>query len=142
MVLIAFELYFSYLVIKSFFYKPLQLHGIAFILLTVPAILLSIGMYSSPRAAFAPAIILTVLMVYEFGDIRNRSFLRGVALCSLSAVMLFGLIAHDLKIYEDDAPPVWKNEVMLWRGDNNYLLRIWPQYYNYKLWKIKLDSKK
>ena len=142
-ILIAFELYLLYLLIKSFFCKSLQLHAIAFVLLTVPAILLSIGMYSSPRAAFAPAIILIIIMVYEWGNIRNSLFLRSVAICTLSAIMLFALLTHDLKVYSNGfSPPVWKDEVMLWRQDNNHLLRIWPQYHNYKLWNMKLDSKK
>ena len=42
-VLMAFELYLLYLLAKSLFCKQLQLHAIAFILLTVPTILLSPG---------------------------------------------------------------------------------------------------
>lgn len=138
-VLTLFTLYLLCLLIKSFFCKQLHLLGIAFVLLTVPVILLSIGMKSSPRAAFAPAILLIVLMVYECGKKQNKLFLRGIAACVLSAVLLFGLLTHDMKVYFTNSPlPVWKDEVGLWRQDSNYKPKIWPS------WKtgIKLDSKK
>jgi hypothetical protein len=140
-ILIVLELYMSYLLIKSFFFRQTQLPGIAFILLTIPAILLSERMYSSPRGAFAPAIILTVLMIYECGNTRNRLFSRVVAMSALSAVMLFGLLMHDMKGYCSDYLPVWKNEVLLWRQDKSHLLRIHPRY-EFNSWNIKLDSKK
>jgi hypothetical protein len=139
-VLVSFVLYMFYLLIKSLFCKQLQLHAISFFLLTVPAVLLSLGMYSSPRSAFAPAIILTVLIVYECGNIHNRKFFRILALCVLSAVILTGMLTHDMKVYSCDSPPIWKDEVMLWKRDNNHLLKILP-YHDDALWYIKLDSK-
>ena len=80
-------------------------------------------------------------MIYECGNTRNRLFLRGVALCALSAVMLFGLLVHDMKNYCSDYLPVWKNEVLLWRQDNSHLLRIFPQH-DFNSWNMKLDPKK
>ena len=136
MVFILFDLYLIYLVIKSFFCKQLQLLGIAFIFLTVPVILVSLGLHSSFRAAFAPSIILIVMMVYECGNAHSKLFSRQIALFSLSGLMILGLLLHNMKIYRSDSLPVWKDEVNLWRQDSKHLLRIWPV-----PWLMKLEAR-
>lgn len=143
-ILMAFEIYFIFLLIKNLLPGQLQLHVIAFILLTVPAILLSIGMASSARAAFAPSIILIVLMIYEIGHVRNLRPMRLLALCALSTVMTFGFLCHDIKLFYSGYLPDWKDEVKLWRNDNNHLIRIWPQHTtgDFPSWYMKLSSDK
>jgi len=131
-----------YLLIKCCLQRQLHLHIISFMLLSIPSIILSLNMRSSPRAAFAPAIILVIVSLYESRFGNNRLLARGAATFLLSSIMLFGILSHRGKVYSSPTFPRWKDEVALWRQDNRHRLKIWPQFINDEHdWRIELFEK-
>jgi hypothetical protein len=99
-------------------------------------------MSSSPRYAFAPAVMLMTLFV---GELRAETRFKPAQLISvlfLSVAFLSAL--HDIRavsrIYFKPGLPVWRSEVSLWRQNPSYKPMIWPPYMN-RRWDVDLQRK-
>lgn len=135
--------YFSYLLVKNLLDQQVRRLVMAFLLLTLPSVLLSQYMASSPRAAFAPVIILLLLLIHEVSNIRLNHVTRGVAIVVLSLMLLSGLMSHRSRVYYAPGLPQWKDEVRTWRLDKSHALAIWPERdskWDFSDWYVKLSD--
>lgn len=107
-----------------------QLIAISLLLVTVVSTYFSVNSSGGPRYTFAPSIMIMVLIVGAVNDNTIAKTLRYIAsilvMLSLSSSLLhyrgnmLGGVAYD------PSWPKWQEELIIWKADHAYPLRIWP----------------
>jgi hypothetical protein len=107
-----------------------QLTALSYLTIIVMSTLLSLQMASSPRYAFAPAIITLALFIASIPPAHPPYFLRAVAGIIVTSALVSSL--HDfrkpIRIYYSPDFPQWKDEVAAWRLEPRQELAIWPRF--------------
>lgn len=112
----------------------------SFFLVSVLSTLLSINLASSPRYAFAPSVMLLVILVNEtFAEERMVS--RWLALSFVIVITVSSITGFRKHIYYSPDYPQWQEEVKVWRTDTTRPLKIWPQF-KVRSWKVDLTPVK
>ena len=123
-------LYLFILAYKKIRQLDTQLIAISILLVTVVSTCFSVNSSGGPRYAFAPSIMIMLLVVSAVTD---KTISKALRYCAIILVTLS--LTVSLKHYRsnmmggvayDATWPKWKEEVKVWKTDHNYPLRIWP----------------
>jgi len=111
----------------------------SFVMVTLFSVLLSMKMVSSPRYALAPSFMLLTLFTSEL-RLRRRISEKTGYLLVLGIFLIFSPLDFRNNACFNPEFPKWREELRIWRKDNNYKVRVWPQE-SYNHWEMRLESK-
>lgn len=120
----------------------LKLAVISFLSVSILSLLGSLGMGGGARYAYVPGVILMILFILNL-KLGENKFMK---VCS--AVIIAIAFLSWIPSYSSSLSPwilknevVWSEEVSKWRKNNNYLLKISPQWEKDR-WNIRLKNDK
>jgi len=115
---------------------------IAFASVLLFSTLFSVKLANGPRYAFAPSFMLLALLCGHVTTDLFFGYLRGSTLAIL--LLVFTLKPLDFRNSHclDYSWPKWRDELVLWRKDPGYSIRIWPQWSGReKKWDLSLSPR-
>lgn len=107
-----------------------QLIAISIFLVTVVSTYFSVNSSGGPRYAFAPSIMIMLLVVSAVNDESIPKFLSYIAIILVTLSLTTSLKHYRSNmtggVAYDASWPKWKDEIKIWKTDNSYPIRIWP----------------
>jgi hypothetical protein len=117
-----------------------QIIVISILLQTVVSTYFSVNSSGGPRYAFAPSIMIMLLVVGAVNDKSSPKALSYIAIILVTMSLITSLRHYRGNmtggVAYDASWPKWKQEISIWRTDHNYPIRIWPP-----SWTINLSGK-
>ncbi|ABQ25523.1 hypothetical protein [Geotalea uraniireducens] len=122
-------IYISILSYKKFKQLDTQIIMLSLVLVTIISTLFSVNMSGGPRYTFAPSIMIMVLIVGAINDKTISKFFSYVSVILVLMSLSVSFIQYRpvmMNFSYDPSWPKWKEELSIWRTNNNYPIKIWP----------------